>query len=210
MVTLNSGDTPVGELVVVLDGEADQVLLAQKAIENAGVSLQVLKKEPNNGRLDSTKLSRYLSYRYAGVNSWPTLSMRLSTWRLFPSSLGTSWSCWGFFLVLTGSSWSLENKFSKSWIKSLQSSCHFFHHSLGNFERIHLLYRRTNLGMTADFLVPLSFATSPILCVKYRWYLQIILTVALLSKHQLVVQHFRIRLRFTLVKGYLSWFVYQP
>ena len=38
------GDTPVGELVVVLDGEADQVLAAQKAIENAGVSLQVLKK----------------------------------------------------------------------------------------------------------------------------------------------------------------------
>jgi D-methionine transport system ATP-binding protein len=34
------GDTPVGELV----GEADQVLAAQKAIENAGVSLQVLKK----------------------------------------------------------------------------------------------------------------------------------------------------------------------
>ena len=33
------GDTPVGELVVVLDGEADQVLAAQKAIENAGVSL---------------------------------------------------------------------------------------------------------------------------------------------------------------------------
>ena len=38
------GDTPVGELVVVLDGEADKVLVAQKAIENAGVSLQVLKK----------------------------------------------------------------------------------------------------------------------------------------------------------------------
>ena len=38
------GDTPVGELVVVLDGEADKVLAAQKAIENAGVSLQVLKK----------------------------------------------------------------------------------------------------------------------------------------------------------------------
>ena len=38
------GDTPVGELVVVLDGEANQVLAAQKAIENAGVSLQVLKK----------------------------------------------------------------------------------------------------------------------------------------------------------------------
>ena len=38
------GDTPVGELVVVLDGEADQDLAAQKAIENAGVSLQVLKK----------------------------------------------------------------------------------------------------------------------------------------------------------------------
>ena len=38
------GDTPVGELVVVLDGEADQVLAAQKAIENAGVGLQVLKK----------------------------------------------------------------------------------------------------------------------------------------------------------------------
>lgn len=38
------GDTPVGELVVVLDGEADQVLAAQKAIENVGVSLQVLKK----------------------------------------------------------------------------------------------------------------------------------------------------------------------
>jgi methionine import ATP-binding protein metN len=31
-------------LVVVLDGEADKVLAAQKAIENAGVSLQVLKK----------------------------------------------------------------------------------------------------------------------------------------------------------------------
>ena len=38
------GDTPVGELVVVLNGEADKVLAAQKAIENAGVSLQVLKK----------------------------------------------------------------------------------------------------------------------------------------------------------------------
>ena len=38
------GDTPVGELVVVLDGEADKVLAAQKAVENAGVSLQVLKK----------------------------------------------------------------------------------------------------------------------------------------------------------------------
>ncbi len=35
---------PVGELVVVLDGDSDQVLAAQKAIENAGVSLQVLKK----------------------------------------------------------------------------------------------------------------------------------------------------------------------
>ncbi|MFR6452456.1 MAG: NIL domain-containing protein [Streptococcus sp.] len=38
------GDTPVGELVVVLDGDSDKVIAAQKAIENAGVSLQVLKK----------------------------------------------------------------------------------------------------------------------------------------------------------------------
>ena len=38
------GDTPVGELVVVLDGDSDKVIAAQKAIENAGVNLQVLKK----------------------------------------------------------------------------------------------------------------------------------------------------------------------
>ena len=38
------GDTPVGELVVVLDGDSDKVIAALKAIENAGVSLQVLKK----------------------------------------------------------------------------------------------------------------------------------------------------------------------
>lgn len=38
------GDTPVGELVVVLDGDSDKVIAALKAIENAGVSLRVLKK----------------------------------------------------------------------------------------------------------------------------------------------------------------------
>ena len=37
------GDTP-GELVVVLDGDSDKVIAALKAIENAGVSLRVLKK----------------------------------------------------------------------------------------------------------------------------------------------------------------------
>ncbi|MGT2906807.1 methionine ABC transporter ATP-binding protein [Streptococcus dentiloxodontae] len=37
-------ETPVGELVVVLDGDTDKVLQAQSAIEAAGVDLTVLKK----------------------------------------------------------------------------------------------------------------------------------------------------------------------
>lgn len=60
------GDTPVGELVVVLDGKRIRFLLLKKRLKMQVSACKYLRKEPNNGRLDSTKLSRYLSYWYAG------------------------------------------------------------------------------------------------------------------------------------------------
>lgn len=146
-----------------------------------------------------------------GVNSWPdaiyaTLYMTVISF-IIGGLLGL---VMGLFLVLTGPRGVIENKFVFQILDKITSIFRAipFIILLAILKGFTYFIVGTNLGMTAA-LVPLSAATFPFLLVRYRWYLQI-LTVALLKQHKLVVRHFGIRLRFTLVKVYLSWSVYQP
>ena len=121
-----------------------------------------------------------------GVNSWPdaiyaTLYMTVISF-IIGGLLGL---VMGLFLVLTGPRGVIENKFV-----------------------FQILDKITSIFRAIPFIILLAILKGFTYFIV-GWYLQI-LTVALLKQHKLVVRHFGIRLRFTLVKVYLSWFVYQP
>ena len=80
-----------------------------------------------------------------GANSWPdaiyaTLYMTVISF-IIGGLLGL---IMGLFLVLTGPRGVIENKFIFQILDKnyFNLSCHSFHHPLGHFERLHLLYRR--------------------------------------------------------------------
>lgn len=138
------------------------------------LACEYLRKEPNNVRLDSTKLSRYLSYRYAGANSWPdaiyaTLYMTVISF-IIGGLLGL---IMGLFLVLTGPRGVIENKFIFQILDKITSI----------FRAIPFIILLAILKDFTYFIVGLTLVRQRLwfhyqlqpshsLHVKYRWYWQ--------------------------------------